>query len=173
MFSNHWQSTVRLTNDSTTNQSSSLLDICDICIYIIYYCLCDHLCLFMLCPPFVWRIYNKDRHLKITTQIAKFMGLTWDPPGADRAQVGPMLTPWTLLSGNHPHANRSYYHTCHPSMLAINLLLKPAWKHIIPRPSNTLVVFSHNETETNCQSFCERHAKLFILHGNYLYYHIT
>ena len=27
------------------------------------------------------------------------MGPTWDPPGADRTQVGPMLAPWTLLSG--------------------------------------------------------------------------
>ena len=27
------------------------------------------------------------------------MGPTWGPPGADRTQVGPMLDPWTLLSG--------------------------------------------------------------------------
>ena len=27
------------------------------------------------------------------------MGLTWGPPGDDRAQVGPMLAPWALLSG--------------------------------------------------------------------------
>ena len=32
--------------------------------------------------------------------IARFMGPTWNPPGADRTQVGPMLAPWTLLSGN-------------------------------------------------------------------------
>ena len=31
--------------------------------------------------------------------IAKFMGPTWDPSGADRTQVGPTLAPWTLLSG--------------------------------------------------------------------------
>ena len=29
----------------------------------------------------------------------KFMGPTWGPSGADRTQVGPMLAPWTLLSG--------------------------------------------------------------------------
>ena len=30
------------------------------------------------------------------------MGPTWGPSGADRTQVGPMLAPWTLLSGvNH------------------------------------------------------------------------
>ena len=32
--------------------------------------------------------------------IAKFMGPTWGPSGADRTQVGPMLAPWTLLSGS-------------------------------------------------------------------------
>ena len=31
--------------------------------------------------------------------VARFMGPTWGPPGTDRTQVGPMLAPWTLLSG--------------------------------------------------------------------------
>ena len=31
--------------------------------------------------------------------IASFMGPTWGPSGADRTQVGPVLAPWTLLSG--------------------------------------------------------------------------
>ena len=33
-------------------------------------------------------------------QIARFMGPTWGPSGADRTQVGSMLTPWTMLSGS-------------------------------------------------------------------------
>ena len=33
------------------------------------------------------------------TLIARFMGPTWGPSGADGTQVGPMLAPWTLLSG--------------------------------------------------------------------------
>ena len=38
--------------------------------------------------------------LSITdTQIAKFLGPTWGPPGSCRPQVGPMLAPWTLLLG--------------------------------------------------------------------------
>ena len=36
------------------------------------------------------------------TLIARFMGPTWDPSGADRTQMGPMLAPWTLLSGEIP-----------------------------------------------------------------------
>ena len=34
-----------------------------------------------------------------TTLVARFMGPTWGPSGADRTQVGRMLAPWTLLSG--------------------------------------------------------------------------
>ena len=34
-----------------------------------------------------------------TTLIARFMGPTRGPSGADRTQVGPMLAPWTLLTG--------------------------------------------------------------------------
>ena len=38
-------------------------------------------------------------HKSIHTLIARFMGPIWGPSGAVRAQVGPMLAPWTLLSG--------------------------------------------------------------------------
>ena len=34
-----------------------------------------------------------------TTQIARFLRPTWGPPRSCRPQMGPMLTPWTLLSG--------------------------------------------------------------------------
>ena len=34
-----------------------------------------------------------------TTQIEKFIGTTWGPPGSFRPQMGPMLAPWTLLTG--------------------------------------------------------------------------
>ena len=45
---------------------------------------------------------NRSRDLveHLKTPIAKFMGPTWGPPGADRTQVGPVLALWTLLSGN-------------------------------------------------------------------------
>ena len=35
----------------------------------------------------------------VRTLLARFMGPTWGPSGANRTQVGPMLAPWTLLSG--------------------------------------------------------------------------
>ena len=37
--------------------------------------------------------------ISLATLIARFMGPTWGPSGTDRTQVGPMLAPWTLLSG--------------------------------------------------------------------------
>ena len=43
------------------------------------------------------------------SQIARFMGPTWGPPGPCRPHMGPILAPWTLLSvfvadgqGKHP-----------------------------------------------------------------------
>ena len=36
--------------------------------------------------------------LLASSQITRFMGSTWGPPGSCRPQMGPMLTPWTLLS---------------------------------------------------------------------------
>ena len=36
----------------------------------------------------------------VISQIVGFMGTIWGPSGADRTQVGPMLAPWTLLSGH-------------------------------------------------------------------------
>ena len=35
----------------------------------------------------------------IVTQIPKFVGPTWGPPGSCRPQMGLMLVPWTMLSG--------------------------------------------------------------------------
>ena len=43
-------------------------------------------------------LYHKE-YTHVSTQIARFMGPTWDPPGCCRPQMSPMLAPWTLLSG--------------------------------------------------------------------------
>ena len=42
------------------------------------------------------------RDRPVNTQIAPFMGPTWGPPGSCPPQVGPMIAPWTLLSGYFP-----------------------------------------------------------------------
>ena len=60
------------------------------------------------------------------SQIAKFMGPTWDPSGSCRPQMGPMLAPWTLLSGviRVSHCQLSYpkdYGLTHATPSADNL----------------------------------------------------
>ena len=39
----------------------------------------------------------------LQTQIARFVGPSWGPPGSCQPQMGPMLTPWTLLAGKGYH----------------------------------------------------------------------
>ena len=51
----------------------------------------------------LWFVFV-DIFMKLTVlwwdaTVPDSMGPTWGPPGADRTQVGPMLAPWTLLSG--------------------------------------------------------------------------
>ena len=66
---------------------------CDICPFVCYfkYHKCSAVVVVVL---YVKPLKNK------TTQIVKSMGPTWGPPGSCRAQMGPMLAPWTLLSGD-------------------------------------------------------------------------
>ena len=40
---------------------------------------------------------DENRSACLSSQIARFMGPTWGPPGSCRPQMGPMLAPWTLL----------------------------------------------------------------------------
>ena len=51
----------------------------------------------MGCLLWVW-ILTFILLLSLQSLIARFMGPTWGPSGADRTQVGPMLAPWTLVS---------------------------------------------------------------------------
>ena len=47
----------------------------------------------------VYQQWWQHSHALSQPQIAKFMGPTRGPPGSCRPQMGPMLAPWTLLSG--------------------------------------------------------------------------
>ena len=55
-------------------------------------------------PPISLTCTGTDdfRSMSESTLIARFMGPTWGPSGADMTQVGLMLVPWTLLSGVVP-----------------------------------------------------------------------
>ena len=61
-----------------------------------------YLCTLRFYGPVAWnariKYLNLIKHNK-ASQIAKVMGPTWGPPGSCRPRMGPMLAPWTLLSG--------------------------------------------------------------------------
>ena len=57
--------------------------------------------MYCICVPVYMKFCSHGYNLN-TAQIAKFMGPTWGPPGSCRSQMGPMLAPWTLLSGCPP-----------------------------------------------------------------------
>ena len=55
----------------------------------------------VIMPIQFWKIYQSQhvRQKEIHSLMAGFRGPTWGPYGVDRTQVGPMVAPWTLLSG--------------------------------------------------------------------------
>ena len=80
-----------------------------------------------------FRVVKKEFHffpyltIVSTTQIARFMGPTWGPSGADRSLVGPMLTPWTFLSGYlSSMGQRARVHACYCAVTAPWRLKLPA-----------------------------------------------
>ena len=67
------------------------------------------------------------------TQMVRFMGPTWGPPGSCRPQMGPILASWTLLSGDGspsnswddmPHSDENANHVmgCQPDKLPASLV---------------------------------------------------
>ena len=48
------------------------------------------------------------------------MGPTWDPPGSCRPQMGPMLAPWTLLSGKEMDKKWNLQWAPHILLSAVN-----------------------------------------------------
>ena len=69
--------------------------------------------------PLITQPLDTDMRNYITTEIAKFMGPTWGPPGSCRPQMGPMLAPWTLLSGNNLICCQSTRRPRHVCLIAV------------------------------------------------------
>ena len=85
MWGNWWHKSIKnwYYKHSKTEQNKTM------CIFYGIYCKCSYQEGLQAC-----NLTTTNTH-----QIARFMGPTWGPSGADRTQVGPMLAPWTLLSG--------------------------------------------------------------------------
>ena len=62
-----------------------------------------------------------------SSQKAKFMGPAWSPPGSCRSQMGPILAPWTLLSGVYS------FFTSLPTL--INALPLGRYRSVILKPT--------------------------------------
>ena len=85
----------------------------------------------MLCdmthqPSWCWIYMRKLKN----TLIVRFMGPTWGPPGDDRTQVGPMLAPWTLLSGyieNNACTRVTNCFSAHESVILVFIFLSWHW----------------------------------------------
>ena len=64
-------------------------------------------------------------HSAVISLISRFMGPTWGASGPDRTQVGPMLAPWTLLSGLlfvdllHILKGLFHWHCCNDTMVLL------------------------------------------------------
>ena len=60
------------------------------------------------------------------------MGPTWGPPASCRSQVGPMLAPWTLLSGYviHTLLTRLVYTVYFQSPQWNNNIIDLLWRHV-------------------------------------------
>ena len=72
--------------------------------------------------------------------IARFLGPTWGPSGTDRAQVGPMLAPSTLISGNCSAATKMYKF--------VNSMMTPLSLHQIETSSVLLALCEGNSPVT-------------------------
>ena len=66
------------------------------------------------------------------------MGPTWGPPGSCRPQMGPMMAPWSLLSGYSP---------CH------DMYWEPLWSADVPQPSHDGDTLDHWPS-TYCHVHC-------------------
>ena len=63
----------------------------------LYHVGCHHL--IIVVRSIAWNVVSALRGSGTTTNIARLMGPTWDPPGSCRPQMGLMLVPWTCYQG--------------------------------------------------------------------------
>ena len=85
----------------------------------------------------VWIYKISSWWQKITcrqTQIAMSMGPTWGPPGSCQPQMGPILAPWPLLSGEAGRHRMGYFFVCHPcfTQLTFPVVAVALFRNITP-----------------------------------------
>ena len=110
-----------------------------------------------------------------TTKIAKFMRPTWGPSGSCQPQMGPMLAPWTLLSGYAiaaTNCSTSYcaVATCLDWMWCI-ACLHIVWKleisipcHPSLQPVVELLLHEYHMALVEWLTFCRLHIQMYFLY---------
>ena len=86
----------------------------------------DHCIFIQMSWTFLFSMFT----VRISPQIATFMGPSWGPPGSCWPQMGSMLAPWTLLSGSffvgieerqvrNRHPNQLCENQCEKKLIAV------------------------------------------------------
>ena len=76
-----------------------------------------------------YAIYSTRICSRIASLVARFMGSTWGPSEVDRIHVGPMLAPWTLLTGlTSERASFAQFSTLQNSFTSIQWRAVPKYK---------------------------------------------
>ena len=89
----------------------------------------------------------------VHTKIAKIMGPTWGPPGSYLPQMGPMINPWTLLSG--------YFLLKKPCISILPLGVIKTSKTVMPAHQHKI-----NET---CQQICKSYIYIYLyIYSNWI-----
>ena len=99
-------------------------------------------------------ILNFPHWIHITSQIAKFMGPTRGPPGSCQPQMGPMLAPWTVLSGLFTHIPEGY----------LNNTVQPRLPNECQKPPSIWVKLSGPYHITTWQCMTRMHIFCNVLH---------
>ena len=90
-------------------------------------------------------------HWLVPSLIARFMGPTWGPPGADRTRVGPMWATCTMLSGMGTYRSFRSSVGCYKIRFIQYIILSGNWHHgLISRlrsPTKRVFVQQHVRTE--------------------------
>ena len=110
-------------------------------------------------------IYN-DRLTHWGSLITKFMGPKWGLSGADRTQMGPMLAPWTLLSGLGDSIRR---HRSGSVLVQVMAFFLTAPSHYINQCWLTIKVFCgiRLRAASNCTSSAHGHDPFHVC-GDYV-----
>ena len=106
-----------------------------------------------------FQYYFRQIHPIIESLIARFMGPIWGPSGADRTLVGPMLAPWTLLSGIKEPDIHSIEEV---ASLHVYLFDELTNQLTTPTPSNTIWQWRHWLVMTKTMACCLTVPTLYV-----------